>query len=139
MIQNEHQLRVTQHRIQQFETSLEALDQASSLSPRAKRVQRAAVESVLEDLRSEVAAYRHLHGSGRVEFDFGNVERLPEALVEGRVAAGLSQQELGELVGLSKQQISLYERTRYAGASYARIVEISQAITARLELPQSAD
>ena len=53
---------------------------------------------------------------------------LPRALIQSRIALGLSQKELAERLGLKEQQIQRYEATEYAGASVQRIQEVIQAL-----------
>ena len=53
---------------------------------------------------------------------------LPRALIQSRIALGLSQKELAERLGLKEQQIQRYEATEYAGASVQRVQEVIQAL-----------
>jgi transcriptional regulator with XRE-family HTH domain len=46
---------------------------------------------------------------------------LPGALIRSRIAAGLSQKDLGERLGMKEQQIQRYEATDYSGASFSTL------------------
>jgi transcriptional regulator with XRE-family HTH domain len=59
-------------------------------------------------------------------------EDFPDALVRARIAAGLSQKDLGDRLGLKEQQIQKYEATGYSGASLARMTEVVNALGLRV-------
>ena len=58
------------------------------------------------------------------------------SLVRARIAAGLSQRELAERLGLKEQQVQRYEVTEYASASLSRVRAVVQAlgVTVREEI-----
>lgn len=93
-----------------------------------RRIQLSALESQLESLKREAAEYEALRAGKvrrqRVE-SFGE---LPEALISGRIAAGLTQRQLAERLGLKEQQIQRYEATDYRSASMARVSEVAGAL-----------
>lgn len=47
---------------------------------------------------------------------------------QGAIAAGLSQRELAERLGLKEQQVQKYEATEYTSASLARIRAVIHAL-----------
>ena len=59
-------------------------------------------------------------------------ESLPRALVQARIAAGLSQKELAQRLGLKEQQIQRYEATGYASASLTKITEVIEALDIKI-------
>jgi len=56
------------------------------------------------------------------------------ALIRARIARGLTQRELAERVGLAEQAIQRYEAGDYAGVSFARVVEIADALDVTVQL-----
>jgi len=56
------------------------------------------------------------------------IGEFPTALIRARIARGLTQRELAERVGLAEQAIQRYEASDYAGVSFARLVEIAEAL-----------
>lgn len=92
--------------------------------------QKETVASELEVLREEIRKYEKLRrkktGLSRLKF----ISELPEALVQARIASGLTQAALAKKLGLKPQQIQRYEATNYAQASLARIQEIAHVIEA---------
>jgi transcriptional regulator with XRE-family HTH domain len=61
-----------------------------------------------------------------------DLAELPRALIQARIAAGLSQRELGERLDLKEQQIQRYEASEYASASLARLLDVVRALKVRL-------
>jgi transcriptional regulator with XRE-family HTH domain len=55
-------------------------------------------------------------------------EELPRALIQARIARGLTQRQLAERLGLKEQQIQRYEATGYASASLKRVGAVIQAL-----------
>lgn len=62
-------------------------------------------------------------------------------LVRARRAAGLSQRELGERLGVRQQQVARWERSAYANADLARVDAVAHAlgVDATAGLPVAAE
>jgi DNA-binding Xre family transcriptional regulator len=132
MIKNERQYVITRAQIAKFEQSIGQLAHYPSADdpedPQWRDIQRAALQSMLDDLRSEVGEFEALH-TGRVpSVQFSSLEGLSQALIAARIAAGLTQRELAARLGMKEQQIQRYEATDYESASLARIAEIADAL-----------
>lgn len=145
MIKNERQLQITKEMIIKFEQAIDQLEHHPSPSdptdPEMRQVQLAALNSQLHDLRAEVVEYEALR-EGRVKrLKLDSFGELPHALIKARIAAGWTQRQLAERMGLKEQQIQRYEATDYESASFARIVEIVESLGVRvrydIELPTS--
>jgi transcriptional regulator with XRE-family HTH domain len=61
----------------------------------------------------------------------------PQALIQGRIAAGLSQKELAERLGLKEQQIQRYDATDYASASLTRVCEVARSLGLKVKAEAS--
>ncbi len=48
-----------------------------------------------------------------------SLDALPKVLIQGRIAAGLTQEDLAARLGLKPQQIQRYEASDYHIASFA--------------------
>jgi ribosome-binding protein aMBF1 (putative translation factor) len=133
MIRNARQYRITKAQAEKFERALNEFDMDPAKHPRVHprliKAQRDAIASQLETLRQELAEYEKLKKSKRRQVDLALVADLPQALVRARIAAGLSQRELAERLGLKEQQIQRYEATRYESASLKRVIEVARALT----------
>jgi transcriptional regulator with XRE-family HTH domain len=133
MISNERQYRITKSRAEEFERALgELTTRQANADPLWRNVQRDAVTSQLDDLREELRLYETLRKRGPEAVEVTSFEDLPRALIMARIAAGLTQKELGNLLALKEQQIQRYEATGYASASLQRIRSVVEALGLRL-------
>ena len=67
--------------------------------------------------------------SGKVTTpDLGYIAVVPRDLIRARIAAGLTQKDLAQRLGMAEQQIQQYEAKDYESVSLARIAEIANAI-----------
>ena len=134
MIKNERQYRITKAQIERFEGALNAPrespkhDALSDTHPLLVKAQREGLESQVEELRVLVKEYDALRSGERSVLEVHSFDELPNALIQARIAAQLSQKELGERLGLKEQQIQQYESTGYSSASLERINEVIQAL-----------
>ncbi len=136
MITNERQRRITQAQARRFEIALEDLQvdpaRATDVNPLLRSAERAALESQLDDLRRELAEYDALRSGRRPSPPPDTLDELPRALIQARIAAGLTQRQLAEDLGLKEQQIQRYEATEYAAASLERVREVARRLGVRM-------
>ncbi len=118
--------------IDKFSHALEEFAEQSQsnqqVHPILQKAQADALKSQLTDLRMQIEEYEALKSGQRAVLEIESLEELPRALIKARIAAGLSQKDLAERLGLKEQQIQRYEDTEYASASFGRLVEVSQAL-----------
>lgn len=87
-----------------------------------------AIKSQIATLEAELSHYKLLK-SGEITFAKAHsLENLPSVLVQARIAAGMSQADLAERLGMKAQQIQRYEASGYSGASLARLIDICEAL-----------
>jgi ribosome-binding protein aMBF1 (putative translation factor) len=135
MIKNEREYRITTAQANKFEQALSQLDTPQApggLHPLIQRAQRDALQSQLDELREQIAEYESLKSGQQAVISLNSLEELPRALIRARIAAGLTQRELAERMGLKEQQIQRYEATEYASADFARINEVARALGLRV-------
>lgn len=129
MIANERQYRTAKLEAERFEEAIAVSDlENSGTHPRLRQAMREGLESELHQLREQIAEYEALRGGQVREIEVRSLDELPDALIRARIAAGLTQRELAERLGLPEQQVQRYEATRYAGASLTRIQEVTRAL-----------
>ena len=137
MIKNERQFKITRTQAEEFRMALLDLEQKqpNGGNPNAElkwTIQRDAMKSQFEDLQREIDSYRALQEQGHVPMELTSLEDLPNALVKARIAAGLTQRQLAEKLGIKEQQIQRYEASGYMGASLSRLQEILDALGVKL-------
>jgi ribosome-binding protein aMBF1 (putative translation factor) len=132
MIRNEKQYRITKAEAKKFEEAIESFDERPEahpgVAPRLIQAMKEAMASELEILQEQIKEYERLQRRGRLKLKIAELRALPTNLIRARVAAGLTQTDLARRLGLKTQQIQKYEANDYAMASFARVLEIAQAI-----------
>jgi ribosome-binding protein aMBF1 (putative translation factor) len=146
MIKNERQYAITKTQAEKFARALEELkgQPAGAVSPLLRKAEEDALRSQLEDLRAELKQYELLRSGQGADLHLESLDELPRALIQARIAAGLSQKDLAQRLGLKEQQIQRYEATDYASAKLGRLQQILGALGIRLRLeselvPQGGD
>lgn len=131
MIRNERQYRITKSQMQGFEEKLRAFDEqpaAPGIHPRILQAQRDAIRSQVDELREDLLAYEALQAGHAKVLELTSLDDLPAALIQARIAVGLTQRQLADRLGMKEQQLQRYEATSYAGASLERIREVVAAL-----------
>jgi transcriptional regulator with XRE-family HTH domain len=128
MIKNERQYRITKAQVTKFEHALAQGGAGPPVHPLLRKAQEDALQSQLVDLRAELEAYEALRAVGPTVIELTSFEDLPRALIQARIATGISQKELAERLGLKEQQMQRYEATDYASASLTRVTEVVRAL-----------
>jgi ribosome-binding protein aMBF1 (putative translation factor) len=132
MIENERQYRITRAWVEKFAESARHMAEPDAGDPLIREAMVAQYQSQLEEFRRDLEEYDALR-SGRVaSLDVESLTALPEALIRARIAAGLTQKELGARLGLKEQQMQRYESTRYSGVSLERAQAVMDALGVRI-------
>lgn len=132
MIKNEHQHEITKAAAEKFESALARLIESAQQSeaPHALlwKVQKDALQSQLAQLHSEIEEYELLSSGKQSVLELQSLEELPFSLIKARIAAGLTQKDLANRLGLPEQQVQRYEANDYASANFSRVLEVSRAL-----------
>jgi len=136
MITTERQLQISKAQAVRFREALAGLEEdpseGSELDPLMKQTQIDAIRGQLETLLAEIQEYEELRSGRTSTIELSSLEELPDGLIRARIAAGLTQKDLAERLGLREQQIQRYEASRYAGATFSRVVDVADAIGLRI-------
>lgn len=137
MIKNERQHRITKAHAEKFAKAIQAMTRSPQRveHPVLHKAQIDALKSQLEDLQRELKEYETLRSGKRKVVTLGSLEELPKTLIQARIAAGLSQEDLAAKLGLKPQQIQRYEATEYQAASFERVQEIMRVLGVTLQRP----
>ena len=132
MISNERQYRITKAQAAKLSTALEQFSAQSGADrtthPRLVKAQADGLQSQIESLTRELREYEALRAGDVPLPDLGYIAGVPRDLIRARIASGLSQRELADLLEMPEQQIQRYEATEYESVSFARIYEIADAL-----------
>jgi transcriptional regulator with XRE-family HTH domain len=129
MIITERQYHGTVAAIRRFEQALvQNAREGKQRNPRLYEIMKEDIEEEIEILRVQVAEYEAFR-SGKVnQVTITSLNDLSDVLIRARIAAGLTQKGLAQLMGLKEQQIQRYEARWYESASFARLKEVALAL-----------
>ena len=83
-------------------------------------------------MKAELEEYKALRTGQRHVLELESFDDLPRALVQARIAAGLSQQDLAAKLGIKEQQVQRYEANDYQSASLGRVGDVVRALQLRV-------
>jgi HTH-type transcriptional regulator/antitoxin HigA len=86
------------------------------------------MRSEVEVLSEQIQRYEDLRNGRIRQRELSSLSDLPTALIEARIAAGLTQKGLANRLGLKQQQIQRWESDRYSGVGLRRIQEVIDAL-----------
>ena len=125
--------------VAQIEGFRRALAKVAEEQPRKRsEAIRGSYEGMIRQLEDELREYDQLKSG---ELKLPKVDRLDEIapfIVKLRIAKGISQTELANRLGVSKQVISRYEESDYQTVGIARLQEILDAIGVKTAVTLSA-
>jgi DNA-binding XRE family transcriptional regulator len=137
MIKNERQYRITRSQAAKFEVTVAQRVAAGpgNLHPLLRRAELDGLASQLEDLKTELRDYENLRSGKRQTLQFASIGDFPAALIQARIASGLSQEDLAAKLGMKPQQLQRYEATNYQSASLERVTRIVEVLGIKLRHP----
>ncbi len=102
MIKNEQQYQNSLDWLQRFEHSIAQLDSNEQLKaePERWKLHRDSYQSQVDELKSEISEYERLINcdtSKPLKIKIDSLNKLPNAFIKARLAAKISQQELGAM------------------------------------------
>jgi HTH-type transcriptional regulator/antitoxin HigA len=143
MIRNDKEYRHSKEKLSELQAELQGL---SSFRRSAERdeVASAVIDALrmqIEDLEREISEYEDLKEGRLLSFGADDLDSLGELLTKARIARGLTQAELGEILGMTQQQVQRYERDGWQKISLWRLAEAADALgldlNIRARLPAS--
>ena len=136
MITNERQYRIAKAEAEKFEVALaQGPDSNSVLDPEMQELMTAGLANQLAELRAQLAAYEARRSGQGGPITVRSLDEFPDALIQARIAANLTQKQLAQRLDLKEQQIQHYEQSRYASASWTRLLEVATVLGVRLVEP----
>ena len=143
MIRNDKVYRHSKEQLSELEAELHKLsslrrstgrDEVASAVIDALRMQK-------EDLERGISEYEDLKEDRLLSFGAADLDSLGELVTKARIARGLTQAELCELLGMTQQQVQRYERDEWQKISLWRLAEATGALgldlSVRARLPAS--
>jgi len=128
MIANERQYRITKAWLAKFERQAAQQESEADVDPEMEQLYRDAYESQAEELRVELSEYEALRAGHVSVVELDSLMALPDALIQARIVAGLTQKQIATRLGLKEQQVQRYEASRYSSATLARLQAVVDAL-----------
>lgn len=126
MIKSEQQKNRTLKMLKEYNEKLKTLDEYS----------RGSLLSLIGTLEQEIEEYENLKkGIYELPKNISFVELL-QSISKIRISKGLSQQDLANMLGITKQQLNRYEEHNYQNVSIAKINEILEVLNISVSLFQ---
>lgn len=127
MITTDHQYRITKDRFDRFDRTLAKLKGEGDGDP-LRRARVEAIAAQVKKLQAELDEYSDLKSGHISQIEAHTLLDLPIALIKARIARGLSQSALAELIGVMPQQVQRWETERYRKVAFERLSQIAQAL-----------
>jgi len=129
MIKNELEYRITKTAMGKFQNTLSKINGATKgLKPWAKEAYRASIEGQVMELQDQLHEYETLKAGKVRRPKLDVIERIPEMLVQSRIALGWSQQDLAKHLGVKPQQVQADEACNYSTANLARVCKVAATL-----------
>jgi len=93
----------------------------------------ASVDSVLARVDAEIGEYEALRAGSVRAVPVSGLDDLPGALVQARIAAGLTQRQLAERLEVAEQAVQRDEAGGYARATLDRLQRVAEALGLQVE------
>lgn len=138
MIKNEFQYQVTQDWVKKFKGAIAAADRDEEWKTKDRerwQINRDVLQVHLDGLLEEIAEYEMLlaHNPRQpLTLNMDDFHGLPQLLIKARMAAKLSEKELGDLAQISEDKIRFYEEKEYEGASFLEVLAVIFALDLKI-------
>ena len=132
MIKNERQFKVTRTQLDRFRQALEDLEAQPQGNAIRRRLELDTARSQVAELQHQLDEYAGLRDGTVAVGTPADLAELPRYLIRQRIAAGLTQRDLGERLGMKEQQVQRYEADDWGAASLRRLIEVADAVGLRL-------
>jgi HTH-type transcriptional regulator/antitoxin HigA len=128
LIASERQYGISKTELQCLEGAVGKYTPGEEVDPRMREVMDDALRGQTETLRDEIKHYEDLRDGRINKRELGSLRDLPTALIEARIAAGLTQKALGERLEVPEQQVQRWETNLYSGVGVDRLQEVADAL-----------
>jgi ribosome-binding protein aMBF1 (putative translation factor) len=131
VITNERRYSITRAELRRFEEAAAEQQRREPVDGIDPRIEKALVDGLLgqgETLREEVKRHEDLREGHVSHREIDGLRDLPTALIEARIAAGLTQKALAQRLEVAEQQVQRREADLYSGVGVDRLQEVADAL-----------
>jgi transcriptional regulator with XRE-family HTH domain len=127
MITTDTQYTVTAKKLSKLQYTMGVLAMQNDENPFVK-AQRRSLEELSDAMRTELTEYDELKSGKVSELTVETLADLPKTLIKARIARGLNQSQLAELLGTRPQQIQRWENDEYSNVGFTSLKLIADAL-----------
>jgi transcriptional regulator with XRE-family HTH domain len=129
MIKTSTQLGIAKQRLKELENAKEIfLTENKDASTAKYESGLNSLSRFVEDLEHDISEFERFRDSEFCKLKSENVFDLPKLIIQTRLTKKLSQSDLAKKIGVSTQQIQRYETNDYEAASWARMMDVMDAM-----------
>lgn len=131
MIRSKRELNFTRKRLADFAKVIAEFDlnhPPARVQPEAHRAAYDALVGLHAGLRAEIEQYERLFTEGMAAVRVEKLADVPAALIQARIAQGLTQARLADRLGVRPQQVQRWESQDYENAEFATILDVANAL-----------
>ncbi|MEJ0070735.1 MAG: helix-turn-helix transcriptional regulator [Pseudomonadota bacterium] len=128
MIGNKREYQITRSARNRFGDRIALIDRDLDLGNPEVAAERASLVTQVERLDHELAEFELLNSGQVSTFRECGVEGLSALLVKARIARGLNQKELADLLDVDERQVQRWEADEYERTAFWRLVDIADAL-----------
>lgn len=128
MIKNAQQENFTNERIKELTQLREDIAQDQNMSEIEKLYSLNSFDGMIATLQEEIDEYVAIRDGNLHILEAKSLEELPTLIIKARIAQHMSQTDLAKKIGIKPQQIQRYEASDYQNISFARLIELAEAV-----------
>lgn len=132
MIYSDEQYKISTTQLEGLKSALEDTRAQGKPDEWLKNIEIDAITSQIAEIEADLSHYDQLKAGRVTSGKSFSLETLPSILIEARIAAGLSQEDLATALGLKLERLQRYEDSMYAGVSLGRLLKISKLLGIRV-------
>lgn len=132
MIKNRRQYSLAVAQLEEFRNEIASWswhEIPDGFDPLIYQAQYDGMVSIFEELKADIAEYESLTGGDVSSIRLNSLSDLPRGLIKARIASGLTQRQLAELLGLKQQQIQRWEFEDYENSGFSTLVNVANALS----------
>lgn len=135
MITNERQYRITKGWLKKFDATAALYERSDPPPDVHPTIHQAGIDGLRSEaaaLRAQLEEYERLRAGHVKQRTLSSLRELPNAIIEARIAAHVTQKNLAKRLGVAEQQVQRWEANDYAGVGIERMQEIADALGVRI-------
>jgi HTH-type transcriptional regulator/antitoxin HigA len=132
MILSDRQYNSSRAELEKLRISLASSGKTEGPDAWVEELNREALLEQIAEIELDIAEYDLLKSGQILLTEMSSLAELPRALIQARIARGLSQTDLAERLNMKPQQVQRYESSDYMSASLARLIEIAEVLDVKI-------